>query len=128
MKKHLIWTLGVLVALAVFTAAAADINGAWKATMQGRDGQTMEQTFKLKSEGSTVTGSISGGMGGEAQIQDGKIEGDTVTFKVKREFNGNEMVIKYEGKISGDEIKFKSMREGSDRPPREFTAKRAPQS
>lgn len=128
MKKHLIWTLGVLVALALFAAIAADINGTWKATVQGRDGQTMEQTFKLKTEGSSVTGSISGGMGGEAQIQDGKIDGDTVTFSVKREFNGNSMVMKYEGKVAGDEIKFKSMREGSDRPPREFTAKRSPQS
>ena len=128
MKKHLIWTLAVLVTLVVFTAIAADVNGAWKATMQGRDGQTMEQTFKFKTEGSAVTGTISGGMGGEAQIQDGKIDGDTITFTVKREFNGNAMVMKYEGKIAADEIKFKSTREGSDRPPREFTAKRAPQS
>lgn len=128
MKKHLVRTFAVLVVLGLCSAVAGDVNGAWKATMQGRDGQTMEQTFRFKTEGGALTGSIAGGMGGEAQIQDGKIEGDTITFNVKREFNGNTMVIKYEGKISGDEIKFKSMREGSDRPPREFTAKRAPQS
>jgi len=35
------------------------------------------------------------------------------------------MTMKYTGTVSGDTIKFKVEREGSDRPPMEFTAKRS---
>ena len=118
-----LWSVLVLLALAAGMVLAADITGAWKASMPGRDGNTMEMTFNLKAEGDTVTGNVAN-QRGETPIQDGKISGDTVTFKVKREFNGNSMVMTYEGKVSGNEIKFKSTREGSDRPPREFTAKK----
>lgn len=114
-----------LLALAAVGLMAADASGVWKASIPGRDGQTMEQTFTFKVEGDKLTGTLSGPMGGDAPISDGKVAGDTITFKVKREFQGNAMVFTYEGKLAGDEIKFKSTREGSDRPPREFTAKRA---
>jgi len=113
----------IVLALAAGMALAADVSGAWKASVPGRGGENMEMTFNLKAEGGTVTGNISSQMG-ETPIQDGKISGDTVTFKVKREFNGNTVIMNYEGKISGNEIKFKSSREGSERPPREFTAKK----
>ena len=112
-----------LVALAAL-ALAAGVDGTWKASVPGRDGNTMEMVMKLKAEGEKVTVTVGGPMG-DTDITDGKLAGDTVTFKVKREFNGNSMIMNYEGKLAGDEIKFKSTREGSDRPPREFVAKRA---
>jgi hypothetical protein len=121
MRKLLIILIASV--LAASMALAADVTGAWKASVPGRGGETMEMTFNLKADGGTVTGKIASQMG-ETPIQDGKISGDTVTFKVKREFNGNTVVMNYEGKVSGNEIKFKSTREGSDRPPREFTAKK----
>ena len=114
----------LLAALAAGVALAADVSGVWKASMPGRDGQTFEMTMKLKADGDKLTGSMSNPRGGETEISDGKISGDTISFKVKREFGGNSFVMTYEGKVSGDEIKFKTTREGSDRPPREFTAKR----
>jgi hypothetical protein len=113
-------------ALAAFTAVcalAAGVDGAWLAKYEGRQGRTMEMTFNLKAEGSNLTGTVSG-MGGETAITDGKIEGDKVSFKVKREFQGRSMVLNYEGTVSGDEIKFKQTMEGGNRPPREFSAKR----
>lgn len=121
--KTLLSVLMVL-ALAAGWALAADVTGAWKASVPGRDGATQEMTFNLKADGSNLTGNVAG-QRGESPISDGKISGDTITFKVKREMNGNSMVMVYEGKVSGNEIKFKSTREGSDRPPREFTAKKA---
>jgi hypothetical protein len=121
MKRFL--TVMMLLALAATMALAADVTGVWKANVPGRDGQTMEQTYTLKAEGATLTGKVSGQMG-ETPITDGKVSGDTITFKVKREFNGNTMIMNYEGTVTGNEIKFKSTREGSDRPPREFVAKK----
>ena len=36
---------------------------------------------------------------------------------MKREFNGNAIVIKYEGTVSGDEMKLKITRNGQDGTP-----------
>ena len=104
---------------------AADITGKWIATMPGRDGNTREVVYNLKADGATLTGTTTGMGGQEVKITDGKIEGDNVSFKTKVELNGNEMVMVYKGVVSGNEIKFTQTREGGDRPPREFTAKRA---
>lgn len=122
--KRIIVGLCALILLSAVAAFAADVSGAWKAAMPGRGGETREVTFTFKVDGEKLTGTMSGGPGGDIEIQDGKVAGDTVTFKIKREFNGNAFVMLYEGKVEGSEIKFKSTREGSDRPPREFTAKR----
>ncbi len=122
MKRLLTVTLFVL--LAAVVAFGADVAGTWKASMPGREGATMEVTFNFKVDGEKLTGTMTTQMG-DTEISDGKVAGDTITFKVKREFNGNTMIMLYEGKVSGAEIKFKSTREGSDRPPREFVAKKA---
>jgi hypothetical protein len=103
---------------------AADVTGKWVASVPGRDGNTREVTYNLKADGSTLTGTTTGMGGQEIQITDGKIDGDNISFKTKVEFNGNEMVMVYKGAVAGNEIKLTQQREGSDRPPREFTAKR----
>ena len=80
-----------------------------------------------------LTGSVPGfGRGGgdpppPSEITDGKVDGNNVSFTVKREFNGNTMVTKYEGTVSGDEMKLKITRTGQDGTPMttEVTAKRS---
>lgn len=88
-------------------ALAADATGTWKWTVE-RNGNTFEQTLKLKQDKEKLTGSMVGRQGNETEIEDGKVADDTVTFKVTREFNGNKFVIKYEGKVTGDQIKGES--------------------
>ena len=96
-----------LIGMMIFVLAifAADINGKWKASFQTPDGQTRESTFTFKAEGDKLTGTTSG-RGGETPIADGKISGDTISFSVVRNFNGNEMKFSYKGKVSGDEMKL----------------------
>ena len=107
------------------SAFAADVTSKWTSEMQGRGGQTMTTTFTLKADGSSLTGSMTG-LGGETDIANGKIDGDTISFDVTREFNGQSFTMHYTGKVSGDEIKFKAEREGGEPGhAREFTAKRA---
>jgi hypothetical protein len=70
------------------------------------------------------------GRGGDAppiEITDGKVDGNNVSFTVKREFNGNSFVTKYEGVVNGDEMKLKITRNGQDGTPmtNEVTAKRS---
>jgi len=104
---------GLLVVLCTSQSAlAADATGNWKWTIE-RNGNTIESTMKLKQEGEKLTGTIKR-MDNESEIEDGKVTGDNVTFKVTREFNGNKFVLNYQGKLEGDSLKgqIKFEREG----------------
>jgi hypothetical protein len=122
MTKRFLVVLALIGALSVI-ALGADVTGKWTAQVPGRDGQAREQIFNLKAEGDKLTGTVSGGRGGDVAIADGKVSGDTVSFTVTREMGGNTVKWTYTGTVAGNEIKFK--REGGPGQPREFTAKRA---
>src|SRR5258707_11590310 len=95
--------LGLMVVLGVGNpAAAADVTGTWKWSVE-RNGQTFETTLKLKQDGEKLTGTISGRQGSnDTEIEDGKVKGEDVSFKVTRTFNDNKIVMTYKGKLSGD--------------------------
>jgi hypothetical protein len=114
----------LLTALLAVGAFAADVSGKWSAEVPGRGGQTRTQNMEFKADGGALTGSMAG-QNGDTPITEGKVDGDTITFKVVREMNGNTMKSVYVGKVSGDEIKFSMTMEGREGPAREFTAKRA---
>ncbi len=97
-----------LLALAFVFASlslAADISGKWKADYTTPDGTARSSNFEFKVDGSTVTGKLTSPRG-DAELKDGKINGDEVTFMVIRNFNGDDVKINYKGKIAGDIIKF----------------------
>lgn len=103
-----------------------DVTGTWKSSITNQNGQVRESTFKLKAEGEKLTGTVSGRQNDTA-IEEGRIKGDEISFKVTREFNNNRMVTKYTGKVAGDTIKGKSetQRDGEPRS-RDWVAKREP--
>lgn len=115
--------LFVLSSVLAFAAYAADVTGKWAAEAPGRGGQMQQITFNLKADGATLTGTVSGARG-ESDISDGKVDGDTISFSVVREFQGNSFKMNYTGKLAGDAIQFKMEREGGGGQAREFTAKR----
>ena len=78
---------------------AADVDGKWTAEVEGRRG-TVTQTLVLKASGNNLTGSFEGGRGGAVDISDGAIDGNKVSFKVIREFNGNQFTQQYKGTLS----------------------------
>ncbi|MBS1856364.1 MAG: hypothetical protein JST11_13440 [Acidobacteria bacterium] len=94
-------------AISAVAALAADITGTWKASAEGPNG-AMERTFTFKQDGTKLTGETVSSMLGKSTINDGKVEGDAVSFTITADFGGNSMTIKYTGKISGNEIKLKS--------------------
>ncbi len=73
----LLWTLALY---------AADVSGKWsgKAEVKSADGQTrtIELFFTFKQEGIRLTGSIGPSEGEQLEIQNGRVEGDRVTFEV----------------------------------------------
>jgi hypothetical protein len=127
MTKTLLFVATILL-VACFSLLAADVTGKWVAEMPGRDGGPPRQTtFMLKADGAKLTGTVTGGGRGgaaptPAEISEGKIDGDKVSFTVKRETPNGPMEIKYAGTVSGDELKLKFNMMDQER---ELTAKRA---
>jgi hypothetical protein len=110
----------LFLALGSVAALAADFNGKWTADVQSpRGAQTI--TFNFHVEGAKLTGTITSPRG-DAEIQDGKIDDETISFTQVVNFNGNELKIVYTGKADGETIKF--TRQAGDRPAQEFTATR----
>src|SRR4051812_23145506 len=111
-----------VLALGVSGLSAADVNGTWTWTQQPRGGANApanatprKSTLKLKAEGDKLTGTITqpafgrrgGGDGGtppapvETKISNGKVNGDSISFDVTREVQGNSFTAKYSGKVEG---------------------------
>jgi hypothetical protein len=99
------WLLCLLAAFAV-SASAADISGNWKGTAETPNG-TVERTFVFKVDGHKLTGETTSSMFGKSTIEDGKVDGDDVSFTVTVNIQGNEGKVNYKGKIEGDTINFK---------------------
>jgi hypothetical protein len=95
-----------LLALAFsMTLSAADISGTWKGKADTPNG-TVERTFVFKVDGAKLTGESSSEMFGKSTIEDGKIDGDNVSFTLTVNVQGTEGKVLYKGKIEGDTIKF----------------------
>jgi enterochelin esterase-like enzyme len=113
MKARL--TLGLRALLAVlavtavqWSALAADISGTWKTEFDTQIG-AQKYTFTFKQEGSKLTGKADSEVGGQkhqAELKEGKVDGDTVSFVEPFSFQGNEIRISYRGTVAGKEIKF----------------------
>jgi len=116
MRNRLLTVTTLFLAVA-FAAVAADVTGKWVGHVQGRNG-AQDITINLKADGSTLTGTVTGGggRGGDGapmarEISDGKVDGANISFTVKAEANGQTRVTTYSGTLSGDELKMKQTRE-----------------
>ncbi len=120
MKTSLLFSLVAL----PLTALAADVTGTWKADFDTQRG-LQKYTFTLKQDGPALTGKISAELDGqkrEADVKEGKVNGDTVTFVEMLVVQDNELRIDFTGKITDDAIKF--TRKVGDFGTTESTAKR----
>lgn len=91
----------VVIILGAFVCNAAEIDGKWKASVEGPDGN-MEIVFSFKAEGNLLTGSVTSPMG-EMPISNGKIEGNEFSFDM--DMNGTAVL--HKGKVEGDTINMK---------------------
>lgn len=92
-------------AVSVAGLRAAEIDGKWKAEVPGRDG-AVPVTFDLRAEGQTLTGSISADVIGDTEIQEGKLDGKTVSFVQVLARGQRQIRFKYEGKLAGDSLEL----------------------
>jgi hypothetical protein len=120
--RRLAVVLAVLVWTSLAGVRAADPSGRWSATFDSQVGE-QQYTFEFVVKGSQLTGTVKGNLLGESQIQDGKIDGDKISFVENGKFQDMELRIVYSGTMtSADEIKFS--RNVADLATEELLAKR----
>ena len=105
---------------------AADVTGTWKTEFDSQIG-LQKYTFTFKQDGTRLTGKANSEAGErkrEAELKEGKVEGDAVSFVEPMTFQENEIRITYTGKLSADANEIKFMREVGDFAKEEIVAKR----
>jgi hypothetical protein len=108
MKRFVAAAVALAFVGVIGSAIAADATGTWKWTVTF-GGQSRDATAKLKQEGEKLTGVYIGGQSNtETQIENGSVKGDTVSFSVTRERDGQKRTTKYTGTIKDDTITGKS--------------------
>lgn len=94
--------IGLLV-LSALAVMGADLNGTWKGTAESQNG-TIERTFIFKVDGAKLTGEAISEMFGKSAIENGKVEGDAVSFQIKVKFQEEERTMSYTGKLAGETL------------------------
>jgi hypothetical protein len=95
-----------LLLISIAGAMAADISGKWAATIDTMIGQ-MNWSFTFKLDETKLSGMATYN-GKEVALENGKVEGDAISFVENRDMEGlGPTRIEYTGKIvSADEIQF----------------------
>jgi enterochelin esterase-like enzyme len=105
MKTSILWLTLTGVSLA---ALAADVSGTWKSEFDSQIG-LQKYTFTFRQTGTNLTGKANSEIGDrkhEADLKEGKVTGDTVSFVEMLNFQDNEVRITYKGTVLTNEIKF----------------------
>jgi hypothetical protein len=123
MTRRLWFAVVTMVLIAsVRPLVAADITGKWTASFDTQIGQ-QNYTYEFVVKDGVLTGKAKSDIG-ESALQNGKVDGDTVTFVENLKFQDMDIRIEYSGKItSADEIKF--TRKVGDFATEQLIAKRA---
>ena len=94
-----------LFAFLALVLSAADPAGVWKGAFDF-NGESVPVVITMKTAGAAVTGSVEGLPTTPAAIHDGKVDGDTITFWVNTDYQGQTYKLVYKGKVSDDQIQF----------------------
>jgi hypothetical protein len=97
-----------LLAMAVFsmTVFGADVTGTWKGSAETENG-TLERTFVFKVEGEKLTGETTSNFMGKSTIENGKVEGDKLSFTINVKFQDNDLKLDYRGELKGEDLILK---------------------
>ena len=96
----------VLIGVAAARTAAVDASGIWTSEFDSDIGR-QQYRYEFAVKGTTLTGTATGSVVGESEIEDGKAEGNTVSFTERGRFMGSDFRIEYVGTMtSADEIRF----------------------
>lgn len=106
---QLLLTLACALAL-TGVGRAADIDGKWLAEFEALQIGHTKYVFEFKADGEKLTGKASAERAQlgktEAEIKNGKIVKDEVSFTETFKVNDNEITVEYKGKLVGGELKL----------------------
>ncbi|HEV2391798.1 MAG TPA: alpha-L-arabinofuranosidase C-terminal domain-containing protein [Verrucomicrobiae bacterium] len=108
------------------TAKTSDISGIWKSEFDSQIGN-QKYTFVFKQDGTQLTGKANSEVGDrkrEAELKEGKVDGDKISFVEMLNFQDNEIRIAYTGKLSADGNEIRFTREVGSFAKEEIVAKR----
>lgn len=97
-----------LLGLLASEAQAVDVTGQWRAEFDTQIG-VQKYTFTFRTDGDKLSGkavSEAGERKREAELKEGTVTGDTLSFVELLNFQGNDLRIRYTGKASANEIAF----------------------
>jgi hypothetical protein len=98
-------SMSVLFFLALISSAlAADVTGKWKGPMEGTG---VDVVLDLKSDGATVTGTMSDSEGKPRPVTKGSLDGGKISLTVASEYQGNPITLLVTGTVSGDTMNLK---------------------
>jgi hypothetical protein len=98
MKRKLFNPISLACCFIVFSAFVfANLNGKWTGVIKTPDGNDLEVSYNFKVDGDKLTGTAES-PAGQVTVDDGKINGDTFTFKVT--VDGNDYP--HSGKVYAD--------------------------
>ncbi len=98
----------LILAAVPLSLLAADVTGTWKAEFDSQIGN-QNYTYTFKQDGTNLAGEANSEINGqkhEAELKEGKVDGDTVSFVEMLNFQDNEIRITYRGTILTNEIKL----------------------
>jgi hypothetical protein len=104
--KAVLWIMGL--AAILFSsqhAVAGDLSGTWKGEFD-LNGNSVPAVINMKVAGTDVTGTVLVPTGPPAEIREGKVDGDNVTFWMNSDYEGTTYKVVFKGKIAGDHIDF----------------------
>ncbi len=121
-------TPALLLTLAALPLAllAADVTGTWKSEFDSQIGH-QKYTFTFKQDGANLTGKANSEVGDrkrEAELKEGKADGNAISFVETLRMQDNELRITYAGKLSPDGNEIKFTREVGDFAKSEIVARR----
>ena len=129
MKKQLslaLFACAFLITASISDVLAADVTGTWHSEFDSQIGHQI-YTFTFKQDGSKLTGKANSEAGDrkrEAELKEGKVDGDTISFVEMLSIQDREIRITYTGKLSADGNEIKFTREVGEFAKTEIVAKR----
>lgn len=97
MKRKILIASALLSCFIFVMAVVADLTGKWKGTLHTPDGNELQVVYNFKVDGDKLTGTAES-PAGTVTVDDGKITGDTFSFKVT--VDGNDYP--HKGKMYAD--------------------------
>jgi hypothetical protein len=89
--------------LAAGAVLAGDLSGIWMGQIPGRFGEVQDLAFRFTQNGSELTGKMYGEID-SLPVNEGKIDGEQITFIVGTEMNGGRNRFLYTGTIKDGEL------------------------